>query len=70
MVEWQHFNAVLKQCLADANITTGIPSMEETFTVKVKTLTKCIQETIEEVVPQSRPSSFARHWWSKDLDIM
>ncbi|KAF5310671.1 hypothetical protein D9619_007720 [Psilocybe cf. subviscida] len=70
MVDWKKFTAALRQRIEEAGLSTGPIQTEEYFIQHTEQLTKCLQETIQEVVPESRPSSYARRWWNKDLDAM
>ncbi|KAF5327397.1 hypothetical protein D9619_004072 [Psilocybe cf. subviscida] len=70
MVDWKEFTIVLQRSIEDAGLSTGPIHTEEYFTRRTESLIKCLQETIEKVVPESRPSSYARKWWNRDLDTM
>ncbi|KAJ3518307.1 hypothetical protein NMY22_g13741 [Coprinellus aureogranulatus] len=70
-VDWKEFNKALKAKLAlleqdsEKQILT-----EQEFNERVNVLTKLIQDTIDELVPTSRPSDYSRRWWNKELSAM
>lgn len=50
-------------------VEPGITS-KSAFNERVEVLTRLIQDTITAKVPVSKPSSYARRWWNKDLSAM
>lgn len=70
-VDWDEFEkdlqAKFELMQLDANASI---SSEPAFNERVDILTRIIQDTISAKVPSSKPSSFARRWWNKDLSAM
>ncbi|KAG2051759.1 hypothetical protein BDR06DRAFT_889056, partial [Suillus hirtellus] len=66
--EWDDFNKHLAGIL-EASPPRPLASAEE-FQQAAKTLTDAITRTIEECVPQSKPSPHSKRWWSRELTNM
>jgi len=65
--DWGEFNETLA-----TNLNATPPPQELTtkvqFNEALANLTQAITNTIEERVPKSKPSPYAKRWWTKDLD--
>ena len=65
-VDWKAFAEDLGERLKDITIPELVPSPAELIK-GVETLTRVISQSIEEVVPVSRPTPFTKRWWNKDI---
>jgi len=65
--DWESFNETLAarlDAIPPAQELTSRIQFDEAFT----NLTEAISQTINERVPKTKPSPYAKRWWSKDLD--
>ena len=65
-VDWSTFAEKLGDKLADMTIPELVASPVELLS-NVESITLAISETIEDVVPISKPTPFMKRWWSKDI---
>ena len=68
-VEWDKFRTELGIRLGALSEPVQLHSEGE-YESAVSGLTRVLQETIQAVVPQSRPSPYSKRWWSKELDVL
>jgi len=66
-VDWDIFNATLADKLDSIPIPAELTSAQE-FETAFANLTRAISEAVQEHVPMSKPSPYAKRWWSKDLE--
>ena len=43
---------------------------EQQFNTKVDKLTTAIQDTINELIPNKKPSPFSKRWWNAELTVL
>ena len=67
MTDWDKFDAKLQHHLQQLPRPKPICSIH-TAENRLKHLNKAIKETIQEIVPKTKPSPFAKRWWSHDLE--
>lgn len=67
--DWDKFQEHLETKLAGQDPRAEIRTEAE-FNRRVEDLTKAMQDTVYQTVPRSRPSSYSRRWWDKDLEAM
>jgi len=65
---WDKFRKTLTIKLNAIPPAEELNSLEQ-FNEAYKALTRCLTETVGESVPLTKPSPYAKHWWSKELDI-
>ncbi|KIJ06408.1 hypothetical protein PAXINDRAFT_24238, partial [Paxillus involutus ATCC 200175] len=68
-VDWKEFQKTLKNKLAKYPPTQPIVTDTELQTT-AEGFTKAVMETIEDVVPMSRPSLHVKRWWNRDLTTL
>jgi len=66
-VEWNEFREALSTHLNMIPLPTEINSTEQ-FNAAFTHLTHAIAAAVNDKVPKSNPSSYAKRWWSKELD--
>ena len=67
--DWEAFGNALS---ARLNITPDLaPIMSEgDFTQAVSELVKALQDMIQDVIPKTRPSPYAKRWWNNELIVL
>lgn len=65
-VDWDEFNEVLANKLDTIGNPAELTAPKQ-FENALTTLTQVIADTVEEKVPQVKPSPYAKRWWTKDL---
>jgi hypothetical protein len=66
-VDWDEFRDTLTSKLDSIPQPAELTNREQ-FDAAFANLTRCIAETVEERVPKTKASPYAKRWWSKDLD--
>jgi hypothetical protein len=67
--DWEAFNKALKVKLGNLPRPGPITDLQQ-LTATGDSLTKVLQETIEEIVTRSKPRPDMKHWWNSDLTGM
>jgi hypothetical protein len=67
MTDWKEFRNRLEAKLDYTTIVDDISTTEE-LEEGVEELTEIIKQTIQEVVPDTKPCPYMKRWWSKDLE--
>lgn len=67
-VEWDNFKEALSSHLDKHPPPANIHSIDE-FETAFAHLTQSIAKTVEDHVPKTKQSPYAKRWWSNDLDI-
>lgn len=67
-VDWMDFHACMQRKLEEAPLSTAEIRSVEDFDTSLMALMSLIGDVIQETVPISKPSPFAKRWWSKELD--
>ena len=67
--DWDDFDEDLQQRLEAQPPPERIRCKDE-FHRRVTSLTTSILDTIDQVVPKSKPSPHTKRWWNKDLDTL
>jgi hypothetical protein len=65
-VDWKDFREALENRLGPHPHLHRITD-HQSFQDEVDFLEKALQDTVQQVVPLSRPSPFAKRWWTKEL---
>ena len=66
LANWTELTKTLKQNLANIDAPTEIRSIEE-FDSKLKALNDAIRDAIEKNVKLTKPSPYAKRWWTTEL---
>jgi hypothetical protein len=66
--DWKKFGTALESKLQNLPAPNPITSKEEAQD-RLNSLLEAIITTIEEKVPLSKPSPYAKRWWSAELDV-
>lgn len=69
MTDWKEFREQLTENLARRPPPKEIPNITD-FQEAVSFLTITLQDTIEEVVPETKPVPHTKRWWNLDLSCM
>ena len=64
--DWDKANLTLRSKLQALRVSDNLLDSEEAIDEQVKGITQAIQETIDESIPKSRPSKFAKPYWTKE----
>lgn len=64
--DWENTNARLAGKLRELRFGQYQPSSQQTIDEQATAITHAIQETMEETIPKSRPSPFAKPYWTKE----
>ena len=64
---WEHFRRVLAEKLEATPIRARLRDAEEVDGA-LDQLERSVLDTMERVVPKSKPSPYAKRWWTKDLE--
>jgi hypothetical protein len=67
MTNWEEFRKVLESKLGQATFKDNIATTEE-LEEGAEELTEIIKQTIQEVVPDTKPCPYMKRWWSKELE--
>jgi hypothetical protein len=67
MTDWEKFDTKLQHRLQQLPKPKPIHSIH-TAETQLRRLNEAITETIQEIVPKSKPSPFTKQWWSYDLE--
>jgi hypothetical protein len=66
MGDWPAINKKLDRRLQQESPAVRIDTKEE-FIAKVDKLTEVITAVLKEELPETKPSPYARRWWTKEL---
>ncbi|KAF7783210.1 hypothetical protein Agabi119p4_2586 [Agaricus bisporus var. burnettii] len=69
MTDWECFRRVLEEKLGYTGYKEELETKEE-LEEAIEELTKILQETIEEVIPDTKISPYMKRWWTKELEAL
>ncbi|KAF8575589.1 hypothetical protein K439DRAFT_1314220, partial [Ramaria rubella] len=65
-MDWEEFRKSLEATLDMSQLESPITD-EPSFYSRLKTLTKAILDSIKSSVPKTKPSPFAKRWWTREI---
>lgn len=65
-VDWEKFSMKLKTQLGRIPPPQPLASKDE-FNVAAQNLTKALHDTIDEIIPKTKPSPHAKRWWTREI---
>ena len=66
MAKWKKIREILEEKIREEIDATPIMNSAD-LNCRVERLNKTINDTVEEVIPMSKPMPYTKRWWSKDL---